>query len=75
MTKINCCCGSEKYFEDYCEPYIRGIQGAPIAKALMRSRYTAYATQAVNYLVATTPLSRCQFYSKKDILKWTISNT
>jgi len=75
MTQINCYCGSHKSFQDCCESYIKGIQKAPTAEALMRSRYSAYVTQAVDYLVATTHISQRKFHSKKEILHWACSNT
>ncbi|WP_147822267.1 YchJ family protein [Salidesulfovibrio onnuriiensis] len=45
-----CPCGSGKDFEACCEPYITGKENAPTAEALMRSRYSAYATGHVDYL-------------------------
>lgn len=49
----NCPCGSAKVFAACCEPYISGAQVAPTAEALMRSRYTAFATLAADYLLAS----------------------
>jgi SEC-C motif-containing protein len=74
MTRINCHCGSEKTFQECCEPYIKGIQKAPTAEALMRSRYSAYVTHAADYLVATTHISQRKYHSKKDILDWATNN-
>ena len=71
---MNCYCGSEKTFDNCCEPYINGIQNAPTAETLMRSRYSAYCTQAGDYLVATTHISTRKFHSKKEILEWSKSN-
>lgn len=39
-----CYCNSQKEFKDCCEPYIKGLEKAPTAEALIRSRYSAYAT-------------------------------
>ena len=36
-----------------CEPYLRGAAQAPDAKALMRSRYSAFVRGDVAYLLAT----------------------
>ncbi|MFY0482974.1 YchJ family protein [Flavobacterium sp. PLA-1-15] len=74
MPAMNCYCGSEKTFDNCCEPYINGIQNPPTAETLMRSRYSAYCTQAGDYLVATTHISTRKFHSKKDILEWSKSN-
>jgi len=48
-----CPCGSGRSYDDCCGPYISGAKKAPTAEALMRSRYTAYAKHAVDYIVDT----------------------
>jgi SEC-C motif-containing protein len=48
-----CPCGSGRPYAECCEPYITGTAQAPTAEALMRSRYTAYAEQAVDYIIDT----------------------
>lgn len=74
MTTIKCPCGSQKNFKECCEPFINGTQKAPTAEALMRSRYSAYATHAAEYLLATTHISERKYYSKSEILNWATSN-
>ncbi|MCZ8198584.1 MAG: YchJ family metal-binding protein [Flavobacterium sp.] len=69
-----CYCGSNSSFENCCKPYIKGYAKAPTAEALMRSRYSAYATQNADYLVATTHISTRKFHKKSDILDWSKSN-
>lgn len=49
-----CPCGSGKSFSFCCEPAITGRKPAATAEALMRSRYTAFALGAVDYLINTT---------------------
>lgn len=49
----SCPCGSGRAYADCCEPYIKGAKKAPTAEALMRSRYTAYAVQAIDHIVNT----------------------
>ncbi len=46
----NCPCGSGQPFEACCGPIISGERPAPTAEALMRSRYSAFATGAIDYL-------------------------
>jgi SEC-C motif domain protein len=70
----NCYCGSSLSFKNCCEPYLKNQQKAPTAVALMRSRYSAFATGAADYLVATTHLSQRKFHKKADILEWSKSN-
>lgn len=74
FSMIQCYCNSRKSFQDCCEPYLKGIKKAPTAEALMRSRYTAFATHEADYLVATTHLSERENHSKEDILLWAKCN-
>ncbi|MFV5690262.1 YchJ family protein [Flavobacterium sp. ZT3R25] len=74
MIEKICYCGSQKNFQECCEPIIRGIQKASTAEVLMRSRYSAYATHEVDYLLATTDISEREYHSKVEILNWAISN-
>jgi SEC-C motif-containing protein len=69
-----CYCGKSVSFQDCCEPYIKGIKNAPTAETLMRSRYSAFATGAADYLVNTTHISKRRLHNKKDILAWSQSN-
>lgn len=45
-----CPCQSGKEYQACCGPIIGGSQTAPTAEALMRSRYTAFATGEIDYL-------------------------
>ena len=70
----NCYCGNSSSFQDCCEPYIKRIDNAPTAEKLMRSRYSAFATGAADYLVNTTHISKRRLHNKKDILAWSQAN-
>lgn len=48
-----CPCGTQKHYTDCCQPYLDGLSAAPTAEALMRSRYTAYSKNNLNYLIGT----------------------
>ncbi|MCL2382092.1 MAG: YchJ family protein [Treponema sp.] len=48
-----CPCNSSFAYGECCEPYITGARNAPTAEALMRSRYTAYVEQAIDYIIDT----------------------
>ena len=61
-------------FEECCEPYIKGLKNPETAVVLMRSRYSAYATQHADYLIATTHSSTRKLHSKAAVLEWSISN-
>ena len=72
MTNCPCCSGLP--FEACCEPFIEGSADPETPEQLMRSRYSAYATGAIEYLVRTThPKTRNRF-SRKDIENWSRSN-
>jgi SEC-C motif-containing protein len=58
----NCPCGSGRAYDACCEPYITGKAKAPTAEALMRSRYSAYAEHAIDYIINT-----CVHKGKDDI--------
>ncbi len=49
----SCPCGSGHAFRDCCERALVGVAPAPTAEALMRSRYTAFALGAIDYLIDT----------------------
>ncbi|UUC44027.1 YchJ family protein [Flavobacterium cerinum] len=70
----NCYCGNSLPFSDCCEIYIKGDKAAPTAEALMRSRYSAYAVHAIDYLLKTTHISQRKYHSKKDIEQWAVTN-
>ena len=54
MLNNDCPCGSGRTFTDCCKVYHLGQHLAPTAEALMRSRYSAYATGAIDYIIKTT---------------------
>ncbi|MBP0049092.1 YchJ family protein [Marinobacterium sp. AK62] len=52
--ETRCPCGSGKPFAFCCQPALTGRKPAPTAEALMRSRYSAFALGAIDYLIETT---------------------
>ncbi|MEN2488556.1 YchJ family metal-binding protein [Flavobacterium sp. B11] len=74
MENKKCFCDTGLPFENCCELYLSGNQKAPSALALMRSRYSAYATHNADYLMETTYVSERKYYSKPEILRWAVSN-
>ena len=73
-NSVSCYCGSTIPFLDCCQKYIDRKAKAPTALALMKSRYSAYATHQVDYLWDTTHDSQREYYSKTDILNWATAN-
>jgi len=49
----NCHCGTGLPYSECCGPYIEGRAKPPTAEALMRSRYSAYAERAIDYIMDT----------------------
>lgn len=52
MSRL-CPCTSKLTFDRCCEPYLAGRKIAETPEKLMRSRFSAYATRKVDYLIAT----------------------
>ena len=48
-----CPCGSGLAYNACCAPFISGNQPAPTPGQLMRSRFTAYVSHNVDYLIGT----------------------
>jgi SEC-C motif domain protein len=48
-----CPCGSAVEFSQCCEPLHLGQRRAERAEELMRARYSAYATQAIDFIIDT----------------------
>lgn len=64
-----CPCQSGKEYADCCEPYINLDQVAPTPEALMRSRYTAYSLNKLEYIEQTMrgkPLEMFDLERAKD---------
>ncbi|OGS39381.1 MAG: hypothetical protein A2506_09225 [Elusimicrobia bacterium RIFOXYD12_FULL_66_9] len=74
-TPTDCPCTSGKPFASCCEPYISGKAAAPTAEALMRARYTSYATGRIDFVEKThAPESRADF-DRKASEKWAREST
>ncbi|QPI64388.1 YchJ family protein [Vreelandella venusta] len=55
-TPVICPCGSGAAFAECCQPYHQGAT-PPTPEILMRSRYTAFALNSCDYLLATWHVS------------------
>jgi SEC-C motif domain protein len=65
-----CPCGSTQALNICCLPLIEGTYHAVTAEQLMRSRYTAHALLAIDYLWATWSPEQRLRSSKADIRAW-----
>ena len=48
-----CCCQSSRAFKDCCGPLLAGSTGAVSPQVLMRSRYSAFCHENIDYLILT----------------------
>ncbi len=71
---MNCYCCSGKEFEACCQPFIVGKAKPKTAEDLMRSRFSAYAVGAVEYLLRSTHSSTRKFHDAESIENWARSN-
>ena len=73
MSNLSCPCGSELYSE-CCQALHLGQKKAETAAQLMRSRYSAFAKQEIDYIVKTTALGQQQALDAKAIADWSKAN-
>lgn len=70
MSPTACPCGSGRRLADCCGRYHAG-EPAPTPEALMRSRYSAFALQLTDYLLATWhPSTRPQDLQPDPVTDW-----
>ncbi|OZG31033.1 hypothetical protein BH683_001050 [Williamsia sp. 1138] len=66
-----CPCTSGLPFDDCCRPVVAGDRPAPTAQALMRSRFTAFATGDRDYLLHSWhPRTRPAELDLDDAMRW-----
>jgi SEC-C motif-containing protein len=73
MSEQQCPCGLGLY-ADCCQPLHFGQRHAASAEQLMRSRYSAFAKQQINYIVQTTALGQQSALDVPAIQAWSESN-
>ena len=73
MTQQTCPCGKGSYTQ-CCEPLHLGTAKALTAEQLMRSRYSAFALQQIDYIVQTTALGQQTALHKDSIAEWSKQN-
>ncbi|WP_430406382.1 YchJ family protein [Fluviicola sp.] len=72
---VACHCGSQKTFGECCEPFLLETRFPATAEELMRSRYSAYVTKNIPYLLETTSPKFRKYYNPKSILEWASNST
>ena len=77
MTETNetCPCGSGASFGDCCEPIIKGTRESETAEELMRARYSAFVTPAIDFIVASTHSRTRKDIDLTFIREWSETST
>ena len=78
MSRVSvelCYCCSQKPFSECCEPKLSGAVLPATAEELMRSRYSAYVTVNVPYIIETTSPKYRKYYNPKSIAEWASGST
>lgn len=67
---VPCPCGSGAPFETCCSPVVLGRRKAETAEALMRARYSAFATGAVDFLFLSNHSSTRKRLKRHELEGW-----
>lgn len=70
MKPSPCPCNSGKTWQSCCKPLIDGSRQASSAEQVMRSRYSAYTTSAIDYLLASTHPETRSLHKASEIKSW-----
>ena len=65
-----CPCQSQRAYADCCQPFHAQQKLPATAEELMRSRYSAYTLQNIDYIVQTTVPSQQKLLDTADMLTW-----
>lgn len=68
-NELACPCGSKIDYSVCCEKLIAGIAVAQTAQQLMRSRFSAFAKNEIDYLIATWHPSKRHEINRQSLLK------
>ncbi len=69
----DCPCGSGLAYTACCEPCITGVEPAASAVALMRSRYTAYVKNKIQYLGETLHPQHRSDWDEAATRRWAVN--
>lgn len=70
-----CPCGSGASFAACCEPIIKGTRESETAEELMRARYSAFATQAIDFIIESTHTRTRNEIDLAFIREWSETST
>ena len=76
MTENQACpCGSGAPFNDCCGPIIEGTREPETAEQLMRARYSAFVTGAIDFIVSSTHSKSRKEIDMDFIRQWSETST
>jgi SEC-C motif domain protein len=67
---VTCICGKGESTETCCGPFLKRERRPDTAEALMRSRYTAYATGDIDYIIETHDPKRVEEIDRASTESW-----
>ena len=70
MTATLCPCQSGRGYTECCAPFHASEATASTAEELMRSRYSAYVLQEIDYILDTTVPAQQNLLGKQDLAAW-----
>ncbi len=70
MQESKCPCQSGKLMKDCCAPVIAGERKASTPEELMRARYSAYATAAIDFIIDSTHPDQRESNDRDAIKEW-----
>ena len=69
-TQTNCYCHSGKPFSECFEAFLKVTARAPSPEALMRSRFSAFCTQNIDYIERTTDPKKLATFNREGTEEW-----
>jgi len=75
QDNLTCPCGSGAAFAACCEPIISGTRESETAEELMRARYAAFVTGAIDFIVASTHTRSRKEIDISFIREWSETST
>lgn len=69
-----CHCGTDRTFDECCAPYLEGGEIPSTAEALLRSRYSAFATGALEYIRETLHPDQRKDFDEKGARDWALNS-
>jgi SEC-C motif domain protein len=68
-----CYCGTGLSYDQCCQPFILAKKHPKTAEQLMRSRYTAFATQHITYIQGSMAGTAAESFSFDEAMRWSCS--